>query len=128
MSSLENLARANEIRLRRAEDKRRMKRGELTAVDILAAVPEHWRSATVAELLLAIPNVGSVKARRWCRIASVEPSDRLAGLKPRSLALLGRTVDTWIAAAKKGVSAGGGDGPSGARVLPAAEARKDAAD
>ena len=71
------LARANEVRFARAADKRAIRRGELDPCKVLVELPEHWESARVVDLLLAIDRVGRTKAGRWCSLASVSPASRL---------------------------------------------------
>jgi hypothetical protein len=92
---LANLAQANDVRLRRAEDKRRIGRRELDPATVLREVPAHWSSAEIMELLISMPWVGRVKARKWCRLALVSPNRPIEAMTPRERAAVTRAIGTW---------------------------------
>jgi hypothetical protein len=71
------LARANEIRLTRAEIKRDVFRGEVDVRDLLESPPDALRSMTVAELLRA--------QRRWGRTRTAKLLSRCAVSEARPL-------------------------------------------
>jgi hypothetical protein len=89
------LLKANKVRTDRSADKRAIFRGELDPAKILLEVPEYWRSATVADLLLSIRRVGRVKANRWCVMQQMSLTTRLDALSERRRALLARQVSVW---------------------------------
>ncbi|HYF26163.1 MAG TPA: hypothetical protein VD931_10535 [Baekduia sp.] len=59
------LARANEVRLARAELKRRVSDGEITAAEVILENPWEAASMTVAELLTAQRRWGSTRCRKF---------------------------------------------------------------
>ena len=65
------LLRGNEIRTKRAQDKARVAHGQLSAAEILRHLPQHWKSAKLVDLLLLVPKVGQVKARRMAEAQGV---------------------------------------------------------
>jgi hypothetical protein len=84
---------ANAIRLTRAEDKRRIKAERLDAASVLRTMPDHWRTAKVIDLLLAMPRVGSQRANRWLRLESISPTRPIAELSDRQRRQLARQID-----------------------------------
>jgi len=82
------LQQANEIRSARAQLKRDLASGRIELTRILARPPEFAQTAKVLDLLLFLPKVGPVKARRMlaqCRIAHAKT---LSGLSDRQRAAL----------------------------------------
>jgi hypothetical protein len=72
---LNALDRANDVRSRRALVKHELAAGTLRIVDLLANPPSCVETATVRQLLLALPRFGPVKVRRLlvhCRIADAK--------------------------------------------------------
>src|SRR2546429_8967942 len=77
---MDALARANEIRIRRAQLKRDLKSGRLSIHALLLSPPEYVETAKVFDMLLAVPKYGRVKVNKIlvnCRIA---PSKTIGGL------------------------------------------------
>lgn len=74
-----HLAEANEVRLARAEDKRRIRRGEVDTIAILLAPPHHWESAHLSEFLMCLPKLGRVKVDAVLRKLRLNPT-RTVGL------------------------------------------------
>jgi hypothetical protein len=77
------LALANRVRSQRALLKAELKQGHLSPLPLIAKPPDYLASASVLELLLALPGFGPRKAARLlerCRIAS---SKTLGGLSER---------------------------------------------
>lgn len=89
MSTLEK---ANKVRRERSRDKRLLGEGHVSASWILRNVPEHWRTATVVELVTAVPGVGRVKAHALCRAADVEPTMSLIDLPLPKRLLVGQLI------------------------------------
>jgi hypothetical protein len=78
--SLEALVKANRVRMARARDKQAIKRGALSPVQILREPPDHWQTAMVVDLLLAMHKVGRGRALRWLESTQVSPTTRLMTL------------------------------------------------
>src|SRR2546426_10855911 len=77
---MDALARANEIRIRRAQLKRDLKSGRLSIHALLLSPPEYVETAKVFDMLLAVPKYGRVQVNKIlvnCRIA---PSKTIGGL------------------------------------------------
>lgn len=77
------LARANDVRVRRAELKRDLKAGRRTASAVLADPPEWAEAMKVVDVLLALPRWGVVAVRRVCRFVEMSPAKTVGGLSPR---------------------------------------------
>jgi hypothetical protein len=56
---LQALARANQVRIERAQIKAGLRRGELRVAALLDDPPECLKTASLAELLLAVPGLGN---------------------------------------------------------------------
>ena len=85
---LRALGRANEVRRRRARLKRELAAGTLRIVDVLANPPVYAETATVRQLLLALPQFGPVKARRLLAHCQIADGKTVAGLSDRQRAAL----------------------------------------
>jgi hypothetical protein len=82
------LARANEVRLARAQLKRDLAAGRVALAEVLSEPPACTQTAKARELLLAVPGIGPAKADRaltHCRIAYAKT---VAGLSGRQRAEL----------------------------------------
>jgi len=82
------LARANEVRLARAQLKRDLAAGRVALAEVLSEPPACAQTAKARELLLAVPGIGPAKADRaltHCRIAYAKT---VAGLSGRQRAEL----------------------------------------
>ena len=80
---MDALARANQIRIKRAQLKRDLKAGRLSIHTLLLQPPEYLETAKVFDMLLAVPKYGRVKVNKilvQCRIA---PSKTIGGLSER---------------------------------------------
>ncbi|NLE73251.1 MAG: hypothetical protein GX604_01255 [Actinobacteria bacterium] len=80
---LEALARANAVRTQRSQLKIRLKNGEERLEDILLSPPDYVHTAKVLELLMALPQVGPVRAGRILEACRVSASKTVIGLTPR---------------------------------------------
>jgi hypothetical protein len=91
---MEALSRANEVRVQRAELKRRLKAGESSIDAVLADPPDYLLTAKVFDMLLAVPKFGRVKATRCLNQCRISQSKTVGGLSDRQRAelvlLLGR--------------------------------------
>ena len=77
------LAKANTVRLARADYKRAIQAGQERPMDVLADPPEWAARWHVMDLLRAIPGVGPCKARKWLRHCGVADSKTIGGLTER---------------------------------------------
>lgn len=77
------LARANHIRLTRAQIKREVKRGERRIDGLLREPPEELESMKVFDLLMTAPKVGRVKANKMLMRTRIAPSKQVGGLSER---------------------------------------------
>jgi hypothetical protein len=85
---LRALAKANEVRVARAQLKRELAAGRIELARLVAEPPACVQTAKVRELLLAVPRIGPVGADRAlarCRIAHAKT---IAGLSERQRAEL----------------------------------------
>lgn len=80
---LEALARANDVRSRRALLKRNLKAGRLWVVPLLLDPPEFIGTMKVFDLLLATPKYGRVKVNKILSTVRVSPSKSVGGLSER---------------------------------------------
>ncbi len=85
---LNALDRANDVRSRRALVKRELAAGTLRIVDLLADPPGCIDTATVRQLLLALPGLGPVKVRRLLAQCGIPEAKIVAGLTDRQRSLL----------------------------------------
>jgi len=91
---LRALAKANEVRLARAQLKREVATGRLALARVVADPPTCAQTAKVRELLLVVPRIGPARADRVlarCRIAYAKTVGGLSDRQRAELvALLGR--------------------------------------
>jgi hypothetical protein len=78
VQAMDALVKANEVRSKRAQDKRQIRHGQLDPVQILERPPDHWATARIIELLLAMPRVGRQRAGKWLLMAEVAEQRQLA--------------------------------------------------
>jgi hypothetical protein len=86
---LRALARANEVRHARAELKRRIAEGDISAAEIVRESPLEARRWPVAELLISQPKWGRVKCRTFLsrnQISELKAIGNLTARQRRSLA------------------------------------------
>lgn len=74
------LARANDIRVSRAQLKKDLASGKAQIGDVLLDPPEFVHTARVFDLIVAIPRYGRVKANRILGRARISPSESVGGL------------------------------------------------
>ena len=80
---MDALARANHIRVRRAELKRRLKSGDTTIGSVLAEPPDYVLTAKVYDMLMAVPRMGRVRAGRLLTLCRISQSKTIGGLSER---------------------------------------------
>jgi hypothetical protein len=80
---MDALARANEIRTRRAQLKRDLKAGRVSIHTLLLDPPEYLETAKVFDMLLAVPKYGRVKVNKVLTTCRISPSKTIGGLSER---------------------------------------------
>ncbi|MGI8413586.1 MAG: integration host factor, actinobacterial type [Solirubrobacteraceae bacterium] len=80
---MDALARANDIRSRRAQLKRDLKAGRQPIHELLLAPPDYLETAKVFDLLLAVPKYGRVKVNKILTGCRISPSKTIGGLSQR---------------------------------------------
>ncbi len=91
---LANLGRANEIRTARSLLKQRLTRGEAALAEVLREDPDYVQTMRLADLLKAVPKLGTVKVNRVLTALRISPSATLQML-PRSRR---EELIAWVAA------------------------------
>ena len=85
---MDALARANQIRIQRAQLKRDLKSGRRSIHSLLLEPPEYVETAKVFDMLLAVPKYGRVKVNRILTQCRISPSKTIGGLSERQRAEL----------------------------------------
>lgn len=85
---MEALARANRVRLARAELKRSIARGDTDASTVVRDCPWETESMTLAELLTSQRRWGRTRARKFLLGVALNENKRLGTLTPRQRVLL----------------------------------------
>jgi hypothetical protein len=85
---MEALARANRVRLARAELKRSIARGDVDAAEVVRDCPWETESMTLAELLTSQRRWGRTRARKFLLSLSLNENKRLGTLTARQRLLL----------------------------------------
>src|SRR5439155_16951915 len=77
---MDALARANQIRIKRAQLKRDLKSGRLSIHTLLVEPPEYLVTAKVFDMLLAVPKYGRVKVYKILAHFRIARSNTIVGL------------------------------------------------
>lgn len=85
---MQALARANRVRLARAELKRSIARGEVEVADVVRDCPWETESMTLAELLTSQRRWGRTRARKFLLALALTENKRLGTLTMRQRSLL----------------------------------------
>ncbi len=80
---LQALERANAVRLARAELKRRVATGEITAADVVLESPWEAESMTVADLLTSQRRWGHTRCRRFLQSIPISESKTIGSMTDR---------------------------------------------
>ena len=80
---MDALARANQIRVKRAQLKRDLKAGRHSIHQLLLDPPEYVETAKVFDMLLAVPKYGRVKVNKILAHCRIAPSKTVGGLSER---------------------------------------------
>ncbi len=89
---MQALARANRVRLARAELKRSIARGETEVADVVRDCPWETESMTIAELLTSQRRWGRTRARKFLLGLALNENKRLGTLTARQRALLANAL------------------------------------
>jgi len=85
---MQALARANRVRLARAELKRSIARGDVDAADVVRDCPWETESMSLAELLTSQRRWGRTRARKFLLGLALNENKRIGTLTTRQRALL----------------------------------------
>jgi len=85
---MQALARANRVRLARAELKRSIGRGEVDVAEVIRDCPWETESMTLAELLTSQRRWGRTRARKLLRAVGLREDKRIGTLTPRQRSVL----------------------------------------
>lgn len=80
---MDALQRANDIRIKRARLKKKIKAGKVSPARIVAEPAPELHTMKLFDVLLATPKIGRVKANKIVQRARVSPSKTLGGLTDR---------------------------------------------
>jgi hypothetical protein len=85
---MQALARANRVRLARAELKRSIGRGDVDVAEVIRDCPWETESMTLSELLTSQRRWGRTRARKLLQGLALSENKRLGTLTPRQRAIL----------------------------------------
>jgi hypothetical protein len=91
---LRALERANEVRLARAELKRRIAEGDVSAAQVILDSPWEARSWTVGDLLMSQRHWGQTRCRKFLMRNQISEMKRVGTLTERQRALLAGALET----------------------------------
>ncbi|MHB8657827.1 MAG: hypothetical protein ACYC91_07700 [Solirubrobacteraceae bacterium] len=94
------LERANEVRLARAELKRRIAEGDVSAAEVILACPGAAGSWSVGELLMSQRRWGSTRCRKFLERNGISELKPIGALTERQRRLLAGELEScaWLAA------------------------------
>jgi S13-like H2TH domain len=90
---MDALSRANEVRTLRAQIKRDLKARRVSIGELLADPPPYLETAKVFEIVLALPQVGRVKATKILHSCQVSTNKTFGGLSERQRADLAERLN-----------------------------------
>jgi hypothetical protein len=90
---LRALARANEVRLARAELKRRVADGEITAAHVILECPWEAASMTVSDLLTSQRRWGSTRCRKLLQAIPMSENKTIGSMTERQRQALARLLE-----------------------------------
>jgi hypothetical protein len=91
---LRALERANEIRLARAELKRRIAVGDVTVADVILTSPKEAESWSVSELLMSQRRWGSERCRKFLKRNDIYERKSVGSLTTRQRLLLANQLES----------------------------------
>jgi len=93
---MQALARANRVRLARAELKRSIARGDVDAADVVRDCPWEAESMTLAELLTSQRRWGRTRARKFLVGLALNENKKLGTLTSRQRSLLAGELSSHV--------------------------------
>lgn len=90
------LQRANEIRLARAELKRRIGAGEITVAQVVLGPPDEAATMTVCDLLRAQKRWGRTRARKFLVCIPISETKTVGSLTGRQRRAIAEALDTGM--------------------------------
>jgi len=101
---LRALQRANEVRLARAELKRRVSSGETTVSEVVLTVPWETESMTISDLLTAQRRWGHTRCRRFLQGVPMSESKTVGSMTDRQRHAIASMLDGAAASAPSSTS------------------------
>ncbi len=98
---LRALERANEVRLARAELKRRIADGEVCAAEVILACPSEASSWTVGDLLMSQRRWGSTRCRKFLGRNQISEMKSVGALTERQRRLLATQLESCMSLASE---------------------------
>ena len=89
---MQALNRANEVRLKRAELKRRIATGEISAADVILGLPWEARNWSVGELLMSQRRWGSIRSRKLLGSLHITETRPIGELTERQRRVIARQL------------------------------------
>ena len=102
---MQALARANRVRLARAELKRSIGRGEVDVAEIIRECPWETESMTLAELLTSQRRWGRTRARKFLLPLSLNENKQLGTLTSRQRRLLSTELASRTSSGRSAITA-----------------------
>ncbi len=93
---LRALARANEVRLARAELKRRIHDGELSVADIVLDAPGEAETMTVADLLTSQRRWGTTRCRKLLQAIPMSETKTVGAMTERQRVAVARALGSAV--------------------------------
>jgi hypothetical protein len=101
---LRALEHANRVRLARAEMKRRVANGEMTAAEVVVENPWHAESMSISELLMSQRRWGRARCRRLLLSLGIAENKRLGTLTERQRRMLAAMLNAKCAPSHSGLA------------------------
>lgn len=95
---LKALARANEVRLARAELKRRVSDGEISAAQVILESPWEVETMTVADLLMSQRRWGHTRCRRFLQSVPMSENKTIGTMTDRQRGALASMLQSPVVA------------------------------
>ena len=115
---LRALARANHVRLARAELKRRIAEGETTAAEVILTSPWEAASMAVADVLMSQRRWGATRCRKFLAMLQISETKTVGALTQRQRVALAAQLEAH-AKIERGAVVGGTVGMRERELVPA---------
>jgi hypothetical protein len=94
---LRALARANEVRLARADLKRRVADGEISAAEIILSAPWETETMTVADLLMSQRRWGHTRCRKFLQCVPMSENKTIGSMTERQRRAVAMMLSSAVA-------------------------------